>query len=176
MSIASSEDEDVDVAPAFDADTTSYAAFVPHDVDANINSPAVGTQDEITLTVDPASDATFKITPDDSDANTSGHQVELAEGRNVITIMVTAADAVMTKTYTLTVTRAAANASDDARLSALMLGAETVPLPLPEFDSTNATTTTTTTYVSGVPNAVNTIQIAATGDAYRCDGRNKDGC
>ena len=24
-----------DVAPAFDADTTSYTAFVPHDVDAN---------------------------------------------------------------------------------------------------------------------------------------------
>ena len=150
-----------DVAPAFDEDTTSYTAFVPHDVDANENNPTTGTQDEITLMVTPATGATVKITPDDSDttAGADDHQVELAEGPNVITIMVTAADAIMTKTYTLRVTRAAANASDDARLSTLMVGGETVPLPLPEFDPTSATTTT---YVSGVPNAVNTIQVAAT--------------
>ena len=161
LSIESSENEDVDVAPAFDADTTSYAAFVPHDVDANIENPADGTQDEITLTVPPAIGATVKIaSTQDSEIETNGtaHVVELAEGRNVITIVVTAADAIMTKTYTLTVTRAAANASDDARLSALMVGGETVLLPLPEFDSG----TPTTTYVTGVPNAVNTIQVAAT--------------
>ena len=151
-----------DVAPAFDADTTSYTAFVPHDVDANIGSPVPGTQVDITLMVEAATGATLKITPDDSDTSANDHQVELAEGPNVITIMVTAPDAIMTKTYTLTVTRAAANASDDARLSTLMVGGETVSLPLPEFDSSSATTTATTTYVTGVPNAVNTIQIAAT--------------
>ena len=42
----------------------------------------------------------------DADANTAGHQVNLAVGENVITITVTAPDGVNTETYTVTITRA----------------------------------------------------------------------
>ena len=38
-----------------------------------------------------------------------------------------AANVVTTKTYTITVRRAAANASDDARLTSLMVGGKSVP-------------------------------------------------
>ena len=54
--------------------------------------------------------------------------VALDEGVNVITIKVTAANLVATKTYTLTITKAASNASDDANLSALRVGGESVSL------------------------------------------------
>ena len=54
-----------------------------------------------------ATGATFKVTSDMDDSIGSDNVVELAEGANVITIMVEAANAVATKTYTLTVTRAA---------------------------------------------------------------------
>ena len=147
----------IDLAPAFDADTTSYTASVPYDVDDGNTGDA--SDDEITLTVTPATGATAEVTSNQDSEIGTGNVVELAEGRNVITVMVEAADAVMTKRYTVTVTRAAQNASDDARLSSLAVGGETVSLPLPEFDPSDAVATT---YVAGLPNVVNSIQIAAT--------------
>ena len=87
----------ITVVPTFDEDVTSYMASVPYDVDANTDSPATGTQDEITLTlVTPATNATVEVTSDmDDDVATTTtpneHVVELAEGANVITIMVKAA-------------------------------------------------------------------------------------
>ena len=57
---------------------------------------------------------------------TADNVVELAVGRNVITVMVEAADVVTTKTYTITVTRATETGSDDTSLSALMVGGESV--------------------------------------------------
>ena len=74
--------------------------------------------------------ASFTITSDKDDelAESGGaYTVELAEGANVITISVEAANVVTKKTYTLTVTRAAANSSDDARLSSLTVGGKSVP-------------------------------------------------
>ena len=149
----------IDLMPTFDEDKTIYTAFVPYDVDANEGSPTTGTQDEITLEVTPATGATTEVTSNKDDSIGTGNVVELEEGANVITIKVTAADAVTKKTYTLTVTRAAQNASDDASLSSLTVGTEVVSLPLPEFDSNSASTTT---YVTGVPNTVNSTQITAT--------------
>ena len=123
----------ITLAPTFDEDVTSYTASVPYDVDANSDSPTTGTQDEITLTVTQATGATFKVTSDMDDSIGTDNVVELAEGANVITIMVEAANAVATKTYTVTVTRAAETGSDDASLSSLMVGSEMVSLPVPEY-------------------------------------------
>ncbi len=153
----------ITVAPTFDKDVTSYTATVPYDVDANVSGATAAVDDEITVTAPLATGATVEVTSDMDDAigttTTDGeYVVELAEGANVITLMVEAEDAVATKTYTLTVTRAAQSASDDASLSSLMVGADSVSLPLSVYDATAATTI----YVTGVPNAVNSIQIAAT--------------
>ena len=116
---------DIDLAPAFDADTTSYTVFVPYDVDDGNTGGA--SDDEITLTVTPATGATAEVTSNQDSEIGTGNVVELAEGRNVITVMVGAADVVTKKRYTLTVTRAAESASDDARLSSLTVGGEAVP-------------------------------------------------
>ena len=79
----------------FDRDTLTYTAAVDNDV--------------ATTTV--AADATNRfadasISPTDDDSATDGHQINLTVGSNTITITVTAADGVTTKTYTVTVTRA----------------------------------------------------------------------
>ena len=68
------------------------------------------------------SDAAMAITPADDDPDTAGHQVNLAEGDNTITVTVTAADGATTKTYTVSVTRALA--STDATLTKLTLTEE----------------------------------------------------
>ena len=53
--------------------------------------------------------ATFVITPADADSNANGHQVNLTAGGDTeITVEVTAEDDNATETYTVTVTRAAA--------------------------------------------------------------------
>ena len=121
----------ITLAPTFDEDVTSYMASVPYDVDGGTQMvTATATQDEITLTVTQATGATFKVTSDMDDSIGTDNVVELAEGANVITIMVEAANAVATKTYTLTVNaRRHETASDDASLSALMVGSEMVSLP-----------------------------------------------
>ena len=80
-------------------------------------------QRTITVTaVAERSDAAVAITPADADPDTAGHQVNLAEGANTITITVTAADGATTKTYTVSVTRAPA--STDATLTELTLSEE----------------------------------------------------
>lgn len=85
------------LAPAFAPATTSYTAGVANAVTS--------------ITVTPnAADANSTITVN-GNAVTSGSpsgSIALAEGPNVITTLVTAQDAVTTKTYTVTVTRAAA--------------------------------------------------------------------
>ena len=145
----------VTLSPAFASGTTSYRAFVPYDLD----STSDGTQDEITVsgTATGAGDgATVKITPDDANSTTSGHQVELAQGSNTITVMVEAADVVTTKTYTITVTRASQTALDDARLSSLRVGGESVSVT--GFNGTDDTVDHTTS----VPNASSFVQVVAT--------------
>ena len=84
--------------------------------------------------------------------------VALDEGVNVITIKVTAANLVATKTYTLTVTKAASNASDDANLRALRVGGESVSLT--GFDGT-AHEEAGIDHQTGVANGVSSIAISA---------------
>ena len=79
----------------FAADTTSYRRLVEGDV-TQITVAATTTDDN----------ATWEITPPaDADTGTDGHQVDIAEGVNAITIRVTADNGTDTRDYTLNVVR-----------------------------------------------------------------------
>ena len=143
------------LSPGFDKDVTSYTTLVP------------STADDLTVTTRAVSGATVSVTSD-KDSNVEDNDdgnpvVELSAGVNVITIMVTAADLVTTKTYTLTLTKAAANASDDAKLSALMVGGESVSVSDKGTLRSNTTTRPEVEdYTTGVANGVSSIAISAT--------------
>ena len=83
---------------AFEPETDAYAAAVAHEVAVT------------TVSAEPSDpNAMVTVTPDDGDANAAGHQIALAVGdNNAIAATVTAADGATTRTYTVTVTRAAA--------------------------------------------------------------------
>ena len=93
---------------AFSATVTAYAAALPH------------TTSRVTLTAHGAAGTAVAYMAADADPATAGHQADLAVGANVIDVTVTAADGVTTRTYRVTVTRAATE-SDDATLSGLAL-------------------------------------------------------
>ena len=116
------------LAPAYDADVTSYTAFVPYDVDGGTTGTA--SDDVITITTTPSGYHRWNCQNNAGQGfrrlHAANHQVELEVGRNVITVTVEAADVVTTKTYTITVTRATETGSDDTSLSALMVGGESV--------------------------------------------------
>ena len=95
---------DLTLTPTFAPGTTTYTA------------PVVNSIDEITITPtvnDTTTPATYEIQNSagtaltDADTNTTGFQVALSVGANIIKVEVTAEDA-STETYTVTVTRAAA--------------------------------------------------------------------
>ncbi len=113
----------VELAPEFHPNTGPYKVTVDKEIEAV----------EVAATVKDTDEATFVITPEDSDDTNDGHQVDLDEGANTITIVVTAEDGT-TKTYTVTVTRTPRSA--DSSLSALTLkvGEDDVTLR-PTFDS-----------------------------------------
>ena len=99
----------VELSPAFSGGVYAYSASVAADVD------------ETTVTAEASDEgAKVSITPDDTDDNADGHQVELGEGDNVITVTVQAEDGETTQDYVVTVTRAAPPSSD-ATLAALSL-------------------------------------------------------
>ena len=85
----------------FASATTRYTASVANAVD------------KTTVAATAATGATAVITPPDADANTAGHQVNLAVGETVISIDVTGAG-MTPRTYTVTVTRASAGANSPA--------------------------------------------------------------
>ena len=96
------------LSPAFAAATTSYTASVANAITSITTTPT-------------AADANATITVNGT-AVTSGTpsgSIALAVGPNVITTVVTAQDAVTTKTYTVTVSRAAAGAATLSITSAL---------------------------------------------------------
>ena len=95
---------DLTLTPTFAPGTTTYTA------------PVVNSVDEITITPtvnDTTTPATYEVQNNagtaltDADTNTTGFQVALSVGANIIKVEVTAEDA-STETYTVTVTRAAA--------------------------------------------------------------------
>ena len=137
------------LSPGFSGDVTSYTALVSNATTALEVTPTSATGATFVI----ASDKDSSITTAASGTATS---VDLSAGANVITIMVTAADLETTKTYTLTVTRAASTAGDDSRLSTLMVGGESVSVS--GFDGSD----TTADYSTGVANGVNSMAISAT--------------
>ena len=146
----------ITLAPAFAADTTSYTAFTQYDVDGGTTGTA--SDDEITITATAAdtTNGTVTITSDQDSEIGDDNVVELAVGRNVITVMVEAADVVTTKTYTITVTRATETGSDDTSLSALMVGGESVSVA--GFNGADQVAD----YTTNVPTTVRRILITAT--------------
>ena len=147
------------LSPGFNKDVTSYTDLVP-------NTPATL---EVTATAHTAAappivtsnKGSNKVAANTTlDANVATHVVTLDVGANVITIKVTAADLETTKTYTLTVTRAAANASDDAKLSTLTVGGKSVSVS--GFDGSDNNGDEAVDYMTGVANGVSSIAISAT--------------
>ena len=96
---------------AFSADTVAYAASVAHDV-ASTTVTATATHSAATVSIEP------------------GSEVSLAVGANEIAVTVTAEDGIATKTYTVTVTRAAAPALPVVSIAAVE---ERVAGPVGEF-------------------------------------------
>ena len=74
----------------------------------------------VTVTAAPAhSNATMLIGPGDADTTTDGHQVKLRNGDNPVTIRVVSPDGTNTRTYVVTLTRAAPSNPASATLNAL---------------------------------------------------------
>ena len=95
----------VTLEPAFAAGTTSYTAAVGNAVDEVTVTPTT-TDTSATPEFLDASDTTLD---DADDVPANGHQVALAVGDTVFKVQVTAEDGTTTATYTVTVTRAAAD-------------------------------------------------------------------
>ncbi|WP_222429929.1 cadherin-like beta sandwich domain-containing protein [Paenibacillus cremeus] len=125
--------------PTFATGTTSYTASVANAV----------TSMDVTPTL---ADGTASLKVNGS-AATSGNAktVNLNVGANTITVLVTAQDGTTTKSYTITVTRAAA--SSNADLSNLTLSQGTLT---PAFASG------TTSYTASVANAVTSVDVTPT--------------
>ena len=141
------------LSPAFDQNVMSYTALVANTVGTT------GTPFTVTPTIATNANSSFVITSDkdanvDTQASGAPTTVALSVGANVITIQVTAEDSVATETYTVTVMRAAGNASDDTRLSSLTVGGESVDV--------SSLTSGAVIHTAGVPNGVNSITVEAT--------------
>ena len=132
--------------PAFASAKDSYTASVIHSVAQITVTPTASAAGATVAYLDGSDDALA-----DADGGTDGHQVDLSTGANTIKVKVTAEDGT-TKTYTVTVTRAA-TAGTDATLSALALSAGTLD---PVFGSA------TLTYTASVGNAVARITVTPT--------------
>ena len=100
LSLSESVDTDIDLSPEFSAETTSYTASV----DSDVTSATVTAE-----TTDDAATAVIRINGVE-DADGTG---DLVPGYNVITVVVTAQDGTMPRTYTVTVLRAQPDDDDD---------------------------------------------------------------
>ncbi len=133
--------------PAFDPNTTSYAASVPNSTSSITVTPTVQ---------DPTATVTINGMPVVS--GMASDPINLAVGSNMISIVVSAQDEMgirtpqTTKTYTVDVTRATA-VSSNANLSDLVLSAGAI---MPVFDPD------TISYTLTVPNATTSTTVTPT--------------
>ena len=127
------------LSPVFGSGTLAYTASVPNATTSITLTPTVsdGT-------------ATIKVNTVTVLSGAASGSIALNAGTNTITTIVTAGDGTTTKTYTVTVTRAA---SDNATLTALVLSAGTLS---PTF------TGATLAYTATVPNATTSITLTPT--------------
>ena len=131
---------DVTLTPAFDAETVSYTASVEHSVSSVTVTPTVN-ESHATVTVDGTA----------VNSGEASSAVSLTAGEaNDIEVVVTAEDTSVTKTYTVSVTRAG---SPDATLSGLTISDGTLT---PAFDSTR------TAYTAAVANSVASVTVTPT--------------
>jgi hypothetical protein len=137
----------VTLSPSFDPKTRVYIATVPYgDADELVAT--------VTATVTDTDEANAVISPADSETDTTGHQVDLVEGPNEISVEVTAEDGTK-QTYTVTLTRTVR--STDSSLSALGLkvGEDDVAF-------NTAFVSGTTSYTASVASTVTTVSLTAT--------------
>jgi len=130
------------LSPSFATGTTSYTANVTVDTTAVRVTPVTAN-----------SQATVKV---NGSAVTSGSPspfVILSPGSNIINVVVTAADGVTTKTYTVTVTRPSSTSSNNDHLSSLVLSSGTLS---PGFDGA------TVSYTASVSNATSSVTVTPT--------------
>ena len=151
----------ITLSPGFKPDGENYTARVANSVTA-VEVVATAADGGARPVVTAESGRTVADDTNTNDNNVAVGVSGLKEGANVITIKVTAADLEATKTYTVTVTQAAANASDDAGLSALMVGSESVSNASRKGTLSADTAPTTPDHSTGVANGVNSIAISAT--------------
>ena len=136
------------LSPAFMSATQRYTANVAHSVTS------------VTVTAAPNdANANVAFTPaTDADAGTAGHQAALAVGDNPITVTVTARDGRTRKSYTVTVTRAAAPAV-------------TVSFGQASYSATEGgTAAPVTVRLNADPERTVTIPLAVTGAGGATDG------
>ena len=127
--------------PAFAANTLNYTIDVLNEVTRITLFPSVADDDAV-ITIDGV------VVP-----SSGGIQVELGEGSNRVDMLVTAADAVTTRTYTVITTRASINADSDARLNDLSLSNGTLT---PAFHIGG------TSYTATVAAAIGTVTVTPT--------------
>ena len=106
LTLADGDGNAISLNPAFDTETTLYAASVNNAVSPITVTPTT-TDDGATVEYLDGSDIAIA----DADSNEEEQQVSLAVGANIVKVKVTAEDGVTTRTYAVTVTRAAANAA-----------------------------------------------------------------
>jgi hypothetical protein len=137
----------VTLSPSFDPKTRVYIATVPYgDADELVAT--------VTATVTDTDEANAVISPADSETDTTGHQVDLVEGPNEISVEVTAEDGTK-QTYTVTLTRTVR--STDSSLSALGLKDGTDDVAF-----NTAFVAGTLAYGADVANSVTTLSLTAT--------------
>ena len=139
------------LAPSFQSDTLRYTADVEYGTERITVTPSK--RDPRAMLVYLTGDGSNLV---DADTDTEGQQVDLVVGDNVIQIKLTAEDRVTTRTYRLTLTRAAPPSSD-ATLSALAVNDGNADLTL-----TPAFAPGTTSYAASVANSVATVTVSAT--------------
>ena len=139
------------LAPSFQSDTLNYTADVEYGTERITVTPSK--RDPRAMLVYLTGDGSNLV---DADTDAEGQQVDLVVGDNVIQIKLTAEDGVTTRTYRLTLTRAAPPSSD-ATLSALAVNDGNADLTLsPAFAPG------TTSYAASVANSVATVTVSAT--------------
>ncbi len=127
--------------PVFAVNTLNYTIDVLNEVTRITLFPSVADDDAV-ITIDGV------VVP-----SSGGIQVELGEGSNRVDMLVTAADAVTTRTYTVITTRASINADSDARLNDLSLSNGTLT---PAFHIAG------TSYTATVAAAIGTVTVTPT--------------
>lgn len=142
------------MSPAFDASTSSYTLAVENS----------GTSTTVTAAAADAV-ATIKVNSTDVVSGTASNEITLAVGPNPIIVVVTAADGVSQRTYSITVTR---RASGNANLAELTLSAgaispafaaSTSSYTLTVAGSATSTTVTATAADAGATIKVNNIDV-----------------